>query len=131
MLGLSWLRDGGILCCSGKHREGEGLKRSVWDIVYLSVWVGVSQEIRGKLGRRRKEIVTSLGLAQERGVVAGKCQRNKLALIEKMRTSVEKVPFHMTSPVLHDGEGTSPAASPSHRASAVHTVGPSCSCFPG
>lgn len=85
MLGLSWVQDGATLCCSGEHREEVSLRRSVWDILCLSVWVGVSQERRGTTGRRRKEIVSSLGLAQEKGVVAGECQRNELALVEKMR----------------------------------------------
>lgn len=127
MLGLSWIQDFGTLCCSGEHREEVSLRRSVWDILCLSVWVQVSQERRRTTGRRRKEIVSSLGLAQERGVVVGECQRNELALVEKMRTSVEKGPFHMSSPVLRDGEGASPIASPSLRASAVYRLGPSCS----
>ena len=120
MLGLSWLLDGGTF---GEHREGEGLKRS---ILRLSIWVGGSQEIRGNLTRRRKETVSSLGLAQEGGVAAGESQRNELAIGGKM-TSGEKVPFHMTGPVLHDGED----ASLSLRASAVYTVGPSSHCFLG
>lgn len=62
MPGLAWVWDDGALCHSGEPREGEGLKRSVWDIWCLSVWVGVSQEVRGNRGRRRKEIITSLGL---------------------------------------------------------------------
>lgn len=121
---LPWLLDGGTL---REHREGEGLKPSVWDILRLSVWVGGSQEIRGNLGRRRKETAIFLGLAQERGVVAGAAQRNELAIVGKMRTSVEKVPFHMTGPVLHDGGDVSLRP----RVSAVNTAGPSSHCSLG
>lgn len=43
---------------------------------------------------------------------------------------MEKGPFCRSSPILHDGKGTSHAA-PESQGSAVHTVGPSACHFPG
>lgn len=37
---LAWTLDGRTLHCNGKHRGGGGLRRSVWDMLHLSIWVG-------------------------------------------------------------------------------------------